>query len=79
MSSLVIAGPGGYVSATTQTASVATRLRRRAQWALPMLGWNLSMLGLSWAEHSPIFAVMAAGTLAAAAIVAVSEPDDLED
>jgi hypothetical protein len=79
MSSLVIAGPGGYVSATTPTTSIASRLRRRAQWALPMLGWNLSMLGLSWAEHSPVFAVMAAGTLAVAAIVVVSEPDDLDD
>lgn len=77
MASMTLAGPVGYTSATTST-SIAARLRRRAQWAIPMIGWNLGMLYVNMIGHSPVLLAISAGSLAVSAIVTISEPDDIE-
>jgi hypothetical protein len=78
MAALAIVTPTGYASANVRTG-LGTRLRLRAQWAIPLIGWNLAMLSLSAMSHSPLSMTLAGATLAASAFLAVTEPDDLEE
>jgi hypothetical protein len=79
MSLLATAGAAGYAPATTSAASFLPGLVRRARWALPMIAWNCGLFYLNTIAHSPVLVAVAGGSVAVALIVAVSEPDDIED
>ena len=61
------------------TNPVIDAVRRRLWWAGPLLAWNAGMVYLNFLAHSPIMTVLTAGSLAAAYIVVISDPDETED
>ena len=59
--------------------NLVSAVRRRLWWATPLIAWNAGMVYLNFLSHSPVMTVMTAGSLAAAYIVVLSDPDEADE
>ena len=68
-----------WTANTAAAPPVLEAARRRLWWAAPLLAWNAGMVYLNFLAHSPVMAVLTAGSFAAAYIVVLSDPDETDD